>query len=135
MTLSRVNLPAIALAAAILTAIALGAANFAGGDNGGPGAYAVTLTLSLGVAAALFGWAIPRIDRPGRAGVIVGALAVLSVAAYWLGLPYVLGPAALALGLIGRARNEERVAGTVAVVLGALATVGAVAAVVADQAL
>ena len=134
MTLSRVNLPAIGLGAAILAAVALAAANFTGdGENGGAGPYAVTLAVSLLVAFALFGWAIPRMERPGRAGVIVGVVAVLSVAAYWLGLPYVLGPAAIVLGLLGRSRAEERVGGTVALVLGALATVGGVAAVVADQ--
>jgi hypothetical protein len=136
MTRSRLNLPAIGVGAAALTAAALAVANFGGdGGNGGPGPYAITLVLSLAVAAALFGWAITRIDRPGRAGVIAGAVGVLSLAAFWSGLPYVLGPAAVALGLLGRSRAAERTAGTTAVVLGSLATIGGIAALIADRAL
>jgi hypothetical protein len=52
---------------------------------------------------------------------------------FWSGLPYVLGPAAIVLGLLGRARAGSRTSGTVAVVLGVLATVGGVAAVLIDQ--
>jgi hypothetical protein len=135
MTLSRQNLFAVGVATAILTAVALAAANFTGdGENGGAGPYALTLIVSLAVAAILFGWVIPRIERPARAGLVVGVLGVLSVAAYWTGLPYVLGPAAIALGLLGRARAEGKGAAAAGVVLGALATAGAIAAVILDQA-
>jgi hypothetical protein len=47
----------------------------------------------------------------------------------------VLGPAAIVLGLLGRARAGQRTPGTVAVVLGVLTTAAAIAAVVLDQAL
>lgn len=135
MILSRQNLITAGVATAILTAVALSAANFAGGgENGGAGPYALTLIASLVVATILFGWAIPRIERPARAGLVVGVLGVLSIAAYWTGLPYVLGPAALVLGLLGRGRPDGNGVAVVAVVLGALATVGAIAAVIVDQA-
>jgi hypothetical protein len=134
MTLSQQNVLGAGAAAATLTAVALAAANFAGdGGNGGVGPYAITLVASLAVAVVLFGWAIPRIDRPARAGLIVGILGVLSIAAFWSGLPYVLGPAAIVLGLLGRARTEGRGAATVAVVLGLLATFGGIAALILDQ--
>ena len=108
MTLSQQNVLGAGAAAATLTAVALAAANFAGdGGNGGVGPYAITLDASLAVAVVLFGWAIPRIDRPARAGLIVGVLGVLSIAAFWSGLPYVLGPAAIVLGLLGRARTKS----------------------------
>jgi hypothetical protein len=137
MTLSRQAVNAVGLAAAALTALTLAVANFVsteGGENGGVGPYAVTLGISLAVAVALFGFVIPRLDRPGRAGLAVGILAALSIAAFWSGLPYVLGPAAVVLGLLGRARSERGV-GAAAIALGALATLAAIAAVVADQAL
>jgi hypothetical protein len=135
MTLSRQNLLGVGLAAAILTAVALAVANFAGeSENGGAGPYAITLVVSLAIAAILFGWAIPRTERPGRVGLVVGLLGLLAVAVFWTGLPYVLGPAAVALGLRGRAQVEGKGTATAAVVLGALATVGAIAAVVIDQA-
>jgi hypothetical protein len=133
MTLSQQNVLGAGAAAATLTAVALAAANFVGEGNGGAGPYAITLVASLAVAVVLFGWAIPRIDRPARAGLIVGILGVLSIAAFWSGLPYVLGPAAIVLGLLGRARTEGRGAATVAVVLGLLATFGGVVALILDQ--
>ena len=109
MTLSRQNITGIGVAAAALSAIALAAANFVGtGDNGGGAEYAVTLGGSLLLALALFGWVIPRTDRPARTGLIVGLLAMLSLAAFWSGLPYVLGPAAIVLGLLGRTDFQER---------------------------
>jgi len=115
--------------------VALAAANFVGdGENGGAGAFAITLVASLIVAGALFGWAIPRIERPARMGLIVGALGLLSIAAYWTGLPYVLGPAAVVLGLLGRTRIDGKGVATAAVVLGVLATVGGIAAMIGDQA-
>jgi hypothetical protein len=138
MTLTRQNIMGIGLAAAVLTAVALAAANFVGtepGANGGGIEYAVTLGGSLILALAIFGWVIPRSEHPARAGLVTGVIGVLSLAAFWSGLPYVLGPAAIALGLLGRARMETRTQGAVAVVLGALATVGGLAALVADQAM
>jgi hypothetical protein len=136
MILSRQHITMTGVAAAALTAIALAAANFIStesSDNGGGIEYAVTLGGSLALALVLFGWVIPRIDRPARAGLVVGLIAVLSLAAFWSGLPYVLGPAAVLLGLLGRARTEDRAQATTAVVLGTLATVAALAAVVLDQ--
>lgn len=134
MTLSRQNITGIGLAAAALTAVALAAANFVGtGDNGGGIEYAVTLGGSLLLGLALFGWVIPRTGRPTRAGLIVGLLAILSLAAFWSGLPYVLGPAAVVLGLLGRTRAENRTQASIAVVLGALATIAGLVAIALDQ--
>jgi hypothetical protein len=136
MILSRQHITMTGLAAAALTAVALAAANFIStesSENGGGIEYAVTLGGSLVLALVLFGWVIPRIDRPARAGLVVGLIAVLSLAAFWSGLPYVLGPAAVVLGLLGRSHAEDRAQATTAVVLGALATVAALAAVVLDQ--
>ncbi len=134
MTLTRQNILGTGFAAAVLTAVALAVANFVGdGENGGAGPYAITLVASLLVAAGLFGWAIPRIERPARMGLIVGVLGLLSIAAYWTGLPYVLGPAAIVFGLLARSRADEKNSGTAAFGLGLLATVGGIAAVIGDQ--
>jgi hypothetical protein len=136
MILSRQYINGIGLAAAALAAVALAAANFTGsGENGGGPEYAVTLGVSLILALALFGWVIPRTDRSARAGLVVGLLAILSVAVYWTGLPYVLGPAAVVLGLVGRSRGESPPQATTAVVLGALAAFSGIVSVLLDQAL
>lgn len=136
MPLSRQDVLGAGVAAAVLTAIALAVANFIGaGGNGGPAEYAGTLVLSLVVLVALFGWVIPRTEHPARAGVIVGLLAALSVAAFWSGLPYVLGPAAIVLGVQGRALAGNRTTSAIALALGVLASLGGIAAVVLDQTL
>jgi hypothetical protein len=138
MTLSRQQIMVSGLAAAALTAVALAAANFLStetSENGGGVEYAVTLGGSIVLALVLFGWLIPRTERPGRAGLVTGVIGVLSLAAFWSGAPFVLGPAAVVLGLAARSRESERGQGTAAVVLGGLVTVAAIAAVVADQVL
>jgi hypothetical protein len=83
MTLSRQTIVGTGIVAAVLTAAALAAANFLGdaGENGGGPAYAVTLAVSLLVAVGLFGWVIPRTTRPARVGLVVGVVALLSIAA------------------------------------------------------
>ena len=132
MLLTRNDAAIAGLGAAALTAAALAVANFAGsGENGGGPEYAVTLAGCLAVAAAVAGWAIPRSSRPGRLGLILGLVGVLSLAVFWSGLPYVLGPAAIVLGLRGRG-TEERGQGTAALVIGALVTVVAVVALGLD---
>jgi hypothetical protein len=136
MSLSRQAIHGAGVLAVALAAVALAVANFVStesGENGGGAAYIATLGISLLVAAAVFGWAIPRSEHPARVGLVVGVIGLLSVAAFWSGLPYVLGPAAIVLGLIGRARPGQRTPATVAVVLGALTTAAAIAAVVIDQ--
>ncbi len=134
MNLTRSTVQIVGVLAAALTAAALAVANFTGsGDNGGTGAYIGTLVVCIAVAAVLFGWAIPRTEHPARAGLITGALALLSLPVYWTGLPYVLGPAAIVFGLLGRSREGGKGATTTAIVIGALATVLGVAALIGDQ--
>jgi hypothetical protein len=121
MILTRRDTTLAGLAAAALTGAALAVANFAGsGTNGGGAEYALTLGASLVVVAAVFGWGIPRAARPGRVGLVVGLIGALSLAVFWSGLPYVLGPAAVVLGLRGRQTEAERGPGTTALVIGAL---------------
>jgi hypothetical protein len=133
--LSRQNILAVGAAAIGLAALALSVANFTGdGDNGGLGAYVSMLAVSIAVAAAVFGWAMPRSERPARDGIVVGALGLLALPVYWTGIPYVLGPAAIAFGLLGHARPQNKGAAVTAIVLGVLATVAGVAVVILDQA-
>jgi hypothetical protein len=132
-SLTRSTVQMIGIAAAALTAAALAVANFGGGGDGGTGPYVVTLAVCIGIAVVLFGWAIPRTTHPARAGLIAGALGLLSLPVFWSGLPYVLGPAAIVFGLLGRTREGSGGAATAAIVLGALATTAGVLALVADQ--
>jgi hypothetical protein len=133
MTEIRSTARAVGAFAAALALAALAVANFVGAEdeNGGGGPFAVTALFAVALVAALFWWYIPRAERPGVAGVAVGVLAVVSLLAFWSGLPFVLGPAATLLGTLARNR-EARSAGGAAIALGVLATIGGVAALVAD---
>ena len=95
---------------------ALAVANFVGeGENGGPAEFAVTAVIALGVAALLFGRVVPNAREStsaGRTALVLAALAVLTLVVFWSGLPQVLAPAAIVLGLAGP-RSGESVAATV----------------------
>jgi hypothetical protein len=133
MTETRSTAHAVGAFATALALAALAVANFVGdGENGGGGPFAVTALIAVALVAALFWWYIPRAERPGIAGVAVGALAAVSLIAFWSGLPFVLGPAAALLGVLARARGAGT-AGAAAIGLGVLATVGGIAVLVADQ--
>ena len=98
-------------------------------ENGGTGPMIFTIVLTAIVTAALFYFVVPRAANPGRAGVVVGILAVLTVAVFWSGLCFVLGAAAIALGRRAAAATE----GKVAQALGALAIVAGIVTIVMDQ--
>ncbi|HVX29350.1 MAG TPA: hypothetical protein VHA53_02635 [Nitrolancea sp.] len=84
---------------------------------------------SLIVTAVAFGvllpWAMKRV--PGKAGLIVSILGVVSLAAFWSGLPVVLGSAGATLGMVGReGAVERRGRATAAVIVGVGAVVVAI---------
>jgi hypothetical protein len=132
-TVQRAGLAAFALTAAVLIPL-----NFAGsGEDGGTGAYIVCVAVCAALVLALFRWAIPRAVAAGPAAAGRRALglsiaAVLTVAAFWSGLPLVLGGAAATMGALARERGAGRTA-TVAIVLGCLAMVLFVAVAAFDQ--
>lgn len=76
------------------------------------------------VSGVLYGWAVPRSLRRGGSGsaglayAVVAALLVLP--AFWTGLPFVLGVAAVIEGNAGRTARSGAGVSIAAVVLGAL---------------
>ena len=87
------------------------------GDDPGledPVTFTVSAAVILVVAVALFGGVVRRTSTPRRAGLVVAIVAVLSLPLVWIGLPFVVAPAGIALGLAG----EGRLA-TAAVAIGA----------------
>ena len=94
--------------------------------HGDAAAFVVTSAIALTVAAALFGRIIPRTKASPAASVLAArramlcsGLAVLSIPALFVGLPFVLGSAGVALGLLGRGGDRRRLA-VAAITLGAL---------------
>jgi hypothetical protein len=111
-----------------VVAVAMGAlavANFVTeGDNGGAAPFAVATGIAAVLALVLFGRTIPRTiesGQPARVGLVLGAIGVLSLAVFWSGVPYVLGPAAIVLGLAAPRSSEA----TAAVAIGAVTYVAA----------
>jgi hypothetical protein len=102
-----------------------------------PTMFAISVSVSLAIAAFLFGWLVPRETRKGperaaRSGLVCSVASVVpGIAFIWVGFPFVVAGAGLALGLDGR-RGARRTEAGVAIVLGALVLVlGALAYVVA----
>ena len=93
-----------------------------------PAMFVISVVLSAGVAAVLFGWLVPRErasgpERAARSGLLCSIASVVpGIALLWVGVPFVVAGAGVALGLEGR-RGARRVEATAAVVIGALAVV------------
>ena len=119
---------AIGLAVTALAVVAMAFDHLRGDDPGwgDPPAFFISVAICLVVAIGLFGLLIPRLardpDRAARWGLGIGVLSVLCMVLVWLGVPWIVGGSAIALGLIGRAGSRTRVA-TAAIVLGAITLV------------
>jgi hypothetical protein len=91
-----------------------------------PAMFAISVGLSLVLAVVLLGWLVPRQrsagpERAARSGLICSVLSVVpGITLVWVGVPFVVAGAGVALGLEGRAGSRRREA-TAAVVIGALA--------------
>lgn len=98
------------------------------GDDPGladPAAFLISVALSLALAAFLFGVVVRRAvrdddaDRAASKAIASSLLAVPAMALLFLGLPFPLAGAGVALGLLGREGTRKRIA-TTAVVIGVL---------------
>ncbi len=109
--------------ALLVTAVALAFANFAGnGENGGPVEYAVGVGVCALILAVLFGRTLPSSATPARAAWILAVLAIVTLLAFWSGLPIVFGFGAMYAG--SRAERAGPVAiGAIAVVAGCVGCV------------
>ena len=91
-----------------------------------PPAFAISVGLSLAVAAFLFGRVVPRAqargaERAAGVGLVCSVLSLFpGVAFLWLGFPFVVAGAGVALGLDGLHGGRRRLA-LAAVVVGAIA--------------
>ena len=118
--------------AGTVTALALTAIGTIGGDND---RYDTTDWLTLNVpivlvtGALVFGLVVPRINRgarPATGALVLGVLALVSIVAFYLGLPTILAAAAAACAAAARTRRGWTAATAVAVALAITATAAAV---------
>jgi hypothetical protein len=116
--LSRETMIAAAIAALAVAAMAVD--HLLGDDPGleDPPAFLIASGLSLLLVALLFGILVPRTkagpSAPERAATRALACSILAIVALplslWLGLPFPLAGAGVALGLVGRAGSRRRLA-------------------------
>jgi hypothetical protein len=97
-----------------------------------PAMFAISVAASLVVGAAVFGWLVPRElaagpERVAQSGLLCSVLSIVpGITLVWVGIPFVVAGAGLALGLEGRG-GSRRIEATGALILGALAlTLGTV---------
>jgi hypothetical protein len=127
-SITIVQRPFIRPIAALTVGLAIAAMavdHLLGSDPGleDPPTFLIASALTLALAALVFGRIVPNaIDagRETRDGLVLSAVAVVpGIATLWLGLPFVLGGGAIALGLAARQRHASRRA-LITVALGAL---------------
>jgi len=92
----------------------------------------IVVPFAVVVGVAIFRWLVPwaqetsagRAARPAQVGITMSVLGLLSVVAFWSGLPIILGAGGTMLGQVGRKRTagQGRLS-TAAVVIGLLAIV------------
>ena len=131
MTLSRSNAIAVAVSVVAVGAMAIdhlvGTESEPGEDDSfpvDPVTFVLGAAISLVLMAFLFGVVVRRtergeLERAPRRAAILAALAVLSLPLLFLGVPFALAGAAIALGLLAREGGRGGIA-TAAVVVGAL---------------
>ena len=117
----------IAVAVSALAVAAMAVDHLLGDDPGleDPPAFLIASVLSLLLAGLLFGFLVPRTkvapgasERAAARGLACSVLALVTLPlALWLGLPFPLAGAGVALGLLGRAGRRRRLA-TVSVAVG-----------------
>lgn len=83
-------------------------------DTGAPNTfldYLPVFAIIVVTVAVVFGTFVRRAfaapERPARTTLVLGALGILAIPAYWLGLPAVFAGAALATGLGGNPRRSD----------------------------
>lgn len=118
--------------AAIATAALLAAWGTFGDETHATREYLVVLAI-IGVATlVVFGWAVPRaLQSPavGWTAIVLGALGLVTVVAFWTGLPPVLAGGAGVLGWAQRGTGR----GKVAIALSVLALAADIVIYLVDQ--
>jgi hypothetical protein len=124
------NLP-VALSA-IATAALLAAWGTFGEESHATREYLVVLAI-IGVAAVVvFAWVVPRALSSAAVGwtaIVLGALGLISVVAFWSGLPPILAGGAALLGWAQRTSSR----GKIAIALASLAFVADIAVYLGDR--
>lgn len=97
-------------------------------ENGGTGPAIVTAVICVVLAAVLFGYVVPRVRNANRTALILAAIGVVSIVAFWSGIPPVLTAASLAVAPPSAASpRSTKIVQALAAVVSAVALVGTLA--------
>jgi hypothetical protein len=97
--------------------------------------FLIVAAIAVVAALVVFGWAVPRALRKtstGAAALTLGILALVTVAAFWSGLPPVLAGGAILLGWYGRVAPTHAWLARAGLALGLLALVADVVVYIGD---
>lgn len=129
--MTRISILPIALAA-IITSAALAAWGTFGEETHAAREYLVVLAVIAVAALVVFGWAAPRAMRApvvGWTGILLGILGIVSVVAFWSGLPPVFAGGAALVGW----NQRESPRGKIAILLAVLTIVADIAVYLGDR--
>jgi hypothetical protein len=85
-----------------------------GNEDGGLGPFLIGAAVVLVVAAFVYLRVVPRAKGSTRTALVLAGLSVVTLVAYWAGLPIVFAPAAIVVGLSGRRSAGSTIAIVVA---------------------
>ena len=111
-------------------AVVLANTNVAEGESGGTREMIGTLIFVAVIAAALYFLLRRRAGSSAPVGLLLGVVAVVAIGIFWSGLPFLLGGAAVA---VGRRATDQGKLPLVAQILGAVAVLGGVVALITDK--
>ena len=131
--MAPVAIGAIALATALA---ATGTWGDTSGDTHGTREFLIVCAIIAVAAAVVFGWVVPRglqREAAGAAALTLSILGLITVAAFWSGLPPILAAGGALLGWASRNAERGRGLCRAALVIGALALVADLAVFVFDM--
>jgi len=122
----RTRLRSLVVPIGIATAIVSSVFTYLGAHD--PREYVSMLAVGLVTAAVVYGWVVPRAleqDSAPKAAMTMSAIAaLLTLPAFWTGLPLVLGAAGALVGYAGRGASKGSGLSIAALLIGALSVLG-----------
>lgn len=103
-----------------LVIVVVGNYNVHADENGGTGPAIFSAIVCVVVAAAIFGFVLPRVQNVERSTLILGIVAFVSLVVFWLGVAPIIGAAALAVARRVATPSAKIRAGQILGALGAL---------------
>lgn len=125
----------VAIASIALATVLAAVGTWVGGDEQGTREFLIVCVIIVVAAAIVFGVVVPRglqREAAGATALTLSVLGLLTVAAFWSGLPPILAGGGALLGWAGRDAERGRAMSRAAIAIGGLALLGYVAIYITD---